>query len=147
MCCIWIPWDLPFSPDLQCYRADSCPWIGCCLCYGCCIQPCGNSSGSRCWWCTRRIIRISGRFFRPGQAVIENHDIYEKFHRWMKKYGGPAVMVLASIPNPFFDIAGIAAGALKMKVQRFLFWCWLGVTAKMLLFAYLGSSSLKFLLE
>ncbi len=82
-----------------------------------------------------------------GQAVIENHDIYEKFHRWMKKYGGPAVMVLASIPNPFFDIAGIAAGALKMKVQRFLFWCWLGVTAKMLLFAYLGSSSLKFLLE
>ncbi len=65
----------------------------------------------------------------------------------MKKYGGPAVMVLASIPNPFFDIAGIAAGALKMKVQRFLFWCWLGVTAKMLLFAYLGSSSLKFLLE
>ena len=82
-----------------------------------------------------------------GQAVIERYDIYERFYRWMEKYGGPAVMILASIPNPFFDAAGIAAGALKMPVYKFLFWCWIGVTIKMLLFAYLGSSSLKWLLE
>lgn len=82
-----------------------------------------------------------------GQAVIENYKVYKRYHSWMEKYGGPAVMVLASIPNPFFDIAGIAAGALKMKVYKFLFWCWIGVTLKMLLFAYLGSSSLNWLLD
>jgi uncharacterized membrane protein YdjX (TVP38/TMEM64 family) len=41
-----------------------------------------------------------------------------------------------------FDLAGAAAGALKMPLQKFLLWCWLGETVKMFIFAYAGASSL-----
>ena len=77
-----------------------------------------------------------------GQAVIERYDIYEKLTRWMTKNGPLTVLVLSAIPNPFFDLAGITAGALKMPWKRFLFWCWTGETFKMLIFAYAGSTTL-----
>ena len=77
-----------------------------------------------------------------GQAVIERADIYDRMVQWMQRNGDWTILLLAAMPNPFFDITGIAAGALKMPVWRFLFWCWLGVTTKMTIFAYLGSASL-----
>jgi membrane protein YqaA with SNARE-associated domain len=77
-----------------------------------------------------------------GQAVIERADIYERLVIWMKRNGNLTVLVLAAMPNPFFDLTGIAAGALKMPVRRFLFWCFIGVTIKMTAFAFLGSASL-----
>ena len=78
-----------------------------------------------------------------GQAVIERADIYERLELWMKRNGNLTVMLLAAIPNPFFDLTGIAAGALKMPISRFMFWCWIGVTIKMLAFSLLGSASLE----
>jgi uncharacterized membrane protein YdjX (TVP38/TMEM64 family) len=78
-----------------------------------------------------------------GQAVIERYDLYEKLTRWMTKNGPLTVLVLSAIPNPFFDLAGITAGALKMPWKRFLFWCWTGETFKMLIFAYAGSTALE----
>ncbi len=78
-----------------------------------------------------------------GQAVIENNARYETLTRWMRKYGDPTIFVMALIPNPLFDIAGMTAGALKMPLYRFLFWCILGKIGKMLIFAYLGSSILS----
>lgn len=75
-----------------------------------------------------------------GQAVIERTPAYERMEGWMKKYGEWVVLVMAFIPNPLFDMAGIIAGALKMPMARFLFWCWLGKVLKMMLFAYGGST-------
>ena len=82
-----------------------------------------------------------------GQAVIEQTNIYERFHGWIEKNGFPAVLILAAIPNPFFDAAGIAAGILKMPLLRFLLAVWIGVTIKMFLFAWIGSTSLSWLLD
>jgi membrane protein YqaA with SNARE-associated domain len=73
-----------------------------------------------------------------GQAVIERTPAYERMEGWMKKYGEWVVLVMAFVPNPLFDMAGIVAGALKMPMHRFLFWCWIGKLLKMLLFAYGG---------
>jgi membrane protein YqaA with SNARE-associated domain len=81
-----------------------------------------------------------------GQAVIERVDMYKKLTGWMRKNGPLTVFVLAAIPNPFFDLAGVAAGALKMPIFRFLFWCLLGETIKMGIFAFVGSASLNRLL-
>ncbi|PWH16215.1 MAG: hypothetical protein DDG59_10080 [Anaerolineae bacterium] len=78
-----------------------------------------------------------------GQVVVQRFDIYERLTLWMQKHGGITVYVLAAIPNPFFDVAGMAAGALKMPLHIFLFWCFLGQTTKMLIFAYLGSGFLS----
>ena len=43
-----------------------------------------------------------------GQAVVERTDIYHRFKPWVDKYGGWAILVLSAIPNPFFDLAGMA---------------------------------------
>ncbi len=82
-----------------------------------------------------------------GQAVVERTNIYERFHVWIEKNGFLAVLILAAIPNPFFDVAGVAAGMLKMPLPRFLVAVWIGVTIKMFLFAWVGSTSLSWLLE
>jgi uncharacterized membrane protein YdjX (TVP38/TMEM64 family) len=80
-----------------------------------------------------------------GQAVIEKTNAYERIHPWVMKYGIWAILVLSAIPNPFFDIAGVAAGITKMSLQRFLVACWIGQLIKMGLFAYAGYYSLDWL--
>ncbi len=75
-----------------------------------------------------------------GQGVIENKTWYERVTRWMKKYGDITILVLAFIPNPLFDIAGMVAGALRMPLWRYLVFSWIGKTGKMFLFAYGGAS-------
>lgn len=80
-----------------------------------------------------------------GQAVIELADLYKRMTRWMNKYGGLTVLVLSAIPNPFFDLAGVAAGALKMPIPKFLLWAWVGEVLKMLFFAYAGNWIIEFI--
>jgi uncharacterized membrane protein YdjX (TVP38/TMEM64 family) len=80
-----------------------------------------------------------------GQGVVERVDLYEKLKHWMeenKRWRDLAILVLATIPNPLFDLAGMASGALRIPVSRFLFFCWIGKTIKMFLFAYAGAASL-----
>ncbi|MBE0409402.1 MAG: VTT domain-containing protein [Anaerolineales bacterium] len=77
-----------------------------------------------------------------SQLVIEKVAIYHRLTGWMQNNGPLTILVLSAIPNPFFDLAGITAGALKMHPMKFLFWVWLGVTVKMLFFSYAGFSLL-----
>jgi membrane protein YqaA with SNARE-associated domain len=76
-----------------------------------------------------------------GQAVIENREIYDRLHGWMRKYGWATIFLLSVFPNPFFDLAGIAAGALRFPIGYFLLSCWLGKTLKTVLFALAGAHS------
>ena len=80
-----------------------------------------------------------------GQAVIERADIYERITPWVKKYGGWAILFLAAIPNPFFDLAGMAAGVAKMPMWRFLLFCFFGQIIKMTMFAYAGKYSIDWI--
>jgi len=82
-----------------------------------------------------------------GQAVIENTNVYDRIQPWVVKYGGWAILVLSAIPNPLFDIAGVAAGIAKMPVRQFLLACWIGQLIKMTLFAYAGFYSIDWLLS
>jgi membrane protein YqaA with SNARE-associated domain len=78
-----------------------------------------------------------------GRAIIENREQYERLTRWTQKYGLWVILVLSIIPNPLFDLAGIAAGALKMRVRNFVLVCLFGKTIKTILFA-LGGKALLF---
>ncbi|MBA4383833.1 MAG: hypothetical protein C0410_03790 [Anaerolinea sp.] len=78
-----------------------------------------------------------------GQAVIENKKWYERVSGWMKRYGDITIVVMAFVPNPLFDIAGMVAGALRLPLWRYLLMSWIGKTGKMLLFAFGGVSILK----
>lgn len=80
-----------------------------------------------------------------GQAVIERTHIYERVKPWVDKYGGWAILFLSAIPNPFFDIAGFAAGIAKMKLRTFLLSVWIGQLIKMTLFAYAGKYSIAWI--
>jgi uncharacterized membrane protein YdjX (TVP38/TMEM64 family) len=80
-----------------------------------------------------------------GQAVVENTRAYNRVTPWVQKYGVWAILVLAAIPNPFFDLAGIAAGVAKIPILKFLFFCWIGQLIKMTMFAYAGAYSLDWL--
>jgi membrane protein DedA with SNARE-associated domain len=82
-----------------------------------------------------------------GQAVVENTKAFERISPWVQKYGAWAIFFLSAIPNPLFDIAGIAAGISKMPLWKFLLFCWAGQIIKMALFAYAGAYSIDWLAE
>lgn len=82
-----------------------------------------------------------------GQVIVEKTDIYDRFKSWIEKSGFIAILILAALPNPFFDVAGVAAGILKMPLRQFLLAVWIGVTIKMFVFAWIGSTSLAWLLD
>ncbi len=83
-----------------------------------------------------------------GQGVAERSRLYYRLTSWMKAhqnlaYG--AIFLLAFIPNPAFDMAGMASGALKIPIWKFLLACSAGKILKMLLFAYAGYYSVSWL--
>jgi membrane protein DedA with SNARE-associated domain len=80
-----------------------------------------------------------------GQAIVENSSVYERVKPWIDKYGAWAILALAAFPNPFFDTAGIAAGAAKMPILRFLVFCWIGQLIKMTVFAVAGYYSIEWI--
>jgi len=84
-----------------------------------------------------------------GQAVVENYESYERVRNWMESHKNLRnlfILVLAFIPNPFFDLAGIAAGTMKIPVFQFLVFCSIGKILKMLVIAYAGATSFQWLL-
>ncbi len=80
-----------------------------------------------------------------GQAVVEGSERYQRVVRWMEKYGDITILVLAFIPNPLFDLAGIVAGILKMPIWKFLIYCVIGKILKMMMFAYSGYWVINFI--
>jgi uncharacterized membrane protein YdjX (TVP38/TMEM64 family) len=80
-----------------------------------------------------------------GQAVVEDSKRYDQVVRWMEKYGELTTLVLAFIPNPLFDLAGLIAGLLKMPVWKFLLYCTIGKILKMMMFAYAGDWVINFI--
>jgi uncharacterized membrane protein YdjX (TVP38/TMEM64 family) len=83
-----------------------------------------------------------------GQGVVERVALYEKLTAWMKAHQNLAyglIVLLAFIPNPLFDLAGMASGALKIPIWKFLIACSVGKILKMLCFAYAGYYSINWL--
>ncbi|MGC9467023.1 MAG: VTT domain-containing protein [Anaerolineae bacterium] len=76
-----------------------------------------------------------------GQAIIENRELYDRFSRWMDRYGLLALFVLAAIPNPFFDVAGIIAGMSRLRLTTYFLVVWGGKIVKFVLIAFLGAGS------
>jgi membrane protein YqaA with SNARE-associated domain len=77
-----------------------------------------------------------------GRAVVEEQKTYEWLKSWMERHGGITILVLSIVPNPLFDLAGIAAGTLHYPLWRFLTICWVGKTIKTTLVALAGAWSL-----
>jgi membrane protein YqaA with SNARE-associated domain len=84
---------------------------------------------------------ITGYLAGDGAArvIVKNKRDYNKYRKLIKKYDVPAIFVLAFIPNPVFDVAGIAAGSVGIPLVRFLAASIAGRIVRYVLLAYLGA--------
>jgi membrane protein YqaA with SNARE-associated domain len=73
-----------------------------------------------------------------GSQLIRSR-FYPRIERWVARWGTLAIFALALPPNPLFDLAGIAAGTLRMRFRSFIVACTLGKTVRFLVIAWLGS--------
>ncbi|MEW6035419.1 MAG: VTT domain-containing protein [Candidatus Micrarchaeota archaeon] len=90
---------------------------------------------------------ITGYLAGDGVRDIMNSRLKEarKFEDFVKKYGIMAIAVLAFIPNPLFDIAGIIAGGLRIPWWKYLLSCAAGRIIRYVLLAYIGAFTIGLL--
>jgi len=82
-----------------------------------------------------------------GQELVDNYPRYGRMANWMRRYGVLTIFVLALIPNPFFDIAGIVAGALRMPWWQYLLSALAGKILKNVALAYAAASGARWLIN
>jgi membrane protein YqaA with SNARE-associated domain len=82
-----------------------------------------------------------------GRALIPDHRRaqVEQLHVLTGRYGAPALAVLAAIPFPLFDFAGIVAGMLRMSIVAFLAAVSLGKSVKYIVLIVAGAGPIYFL--
>lgn len=79
-----------------------------------------------------------------ASAIVDNTPIYERIARWVGgRFGLAFIALLAFIPNPVFDMAGMVAGTLRIKWWQFLLAVAVGKTSRSILIAYGGAHSMK----
>ncbi len=54
-----------------------------------------------------------------GRIIVEGRPEYRRIHGWMERHGTITMFLMSVVPNPLFDLAGVAAGAVQMPVIRF----------------------------
>lgn len=85
-----------------------------------------------------------------GAGLLERNRWYTRFKWWLNRKGGTALFILATVPNPIFDLLGIAAGAARYPVHKFLAIVFVGKSIKSIGIAYacyLGVSEITELIE
>ncbi|MDO8614885.1 MAG: VTT domain-containing protein [Dehalococcoidia bacterium] len=83
-----------------------------------------------------RPVPVGGRLGRLMHRVARRVD-------WlMAHYGFATLLVLAGVPNPFFEFAGITAGAVRMNFWRFLLAVGIGKTIRVILLVIIGQALL-----
>ncbi|HEY7270910.1 MAG TPA: VTT domain-containing protein [Dehalococcoidia bacterium] len=80
-----------------------------------------------------------------GAELIRRRRIYRLFEGWMLRRGMLAIFLLCTFPNPFFDLAGAAAGATRMPARKFFVATLGGKIIKDLFLAYGGTFSIGLL--
>ena len=75
-----------------------------------------------------------------GRSFLPDNPASRKLTEWLGRRGAIVIFVLAVTPNPVFDLAGIAAGALRMPVLRYLVAAAAGKVIKNILIAAGGST-------
>ncbi len=85
-----------------------------------------------------------------GRALVEenepeNNKWLRRVRRWTEQYGAWTLFVFAAFPLPLFDVAGMVAGALRMRVATFLLAVTAGKCVKYGVILLLGARSLEWI--
>ena len=82
-----------------------------------------------------------------GRGVLDQSRLYQRMSGWMRRRGSVVLFLMALIPNPFFDFVGIAAGALRYPIWRYLAIVWTGKFLKFLALTYACANSVGWLTD
>jgi len=82
-----------------------------------------------------------------GQGILSGRALYIRIEDWMRRRGWLALFLVSLVPNPIFDFVGIAAGALRYPLWRFLIVVWTGKIIKFGAIAYACTYGAGWLLE
>ncbi len=55
-----------------------------------------------------------------GRSLLPVNGLTARMSGWIQRRGTVVIFALAVVPNPVFDVAGIAAGVLRMPLLRYL---------------------------
>lgn len=73
-----------------------------------------------------------------GSPLAERSRFYPRIERWVRRWGALTIFVLAFIPGPALDLAGIAAGTMRLPFRRFLIACVAGKILRFIVVAWIG---------
>ncbi|MFQ5800232.1 MAG: YqaA family protein [Candidatus Hydrothermarchaeales archaeon] len=76
--------------------------------------------------------------------VEKQKDKVERAHRWLEKYGAPAVFIFALTPLPY-DAMALVAGGARMSLKKFYLATLLGRLLRYFFVAQVGYGALKYL--
>ena len=82
-----------------------------------------------------------------GREMVTQTRLYRRWEPWIQRRGWLPLFLVSLVPNPVFDVVGIAAGALRYPLWGFLAVVWVGKTLKFVTFAYACAYSLAWLTE
>lgn len=82
-----------------------------------------------------------------GRRALGVDPRSQRLAGWMRRRGVAILFVLAVLPNPFFDVAGIMAGAMRMPLRLYLAAAGAGKIVKNLALAYAVVSGMDWLLD
>ncbi len=82
---------------------------------------------------------LTAYLFGNGMGrLIEKRKDFQNQKEWIQSNDFWAIFVLSFLPNPLFDVAGLAAGAAKVPWTRFLLFCGTGRILRFIVFGYAG---------
>jgi len=84
---------------------------------------------------------------RGGRALIptQNQQQFEQIQRLTRRHGPLLLALLAAIPFPLFDFAGIVAGMMRMRIVNFFLAVAVGKSVKYVVMILAGATSLHWL--
>ena len=74
-----------------------------------------------------------------GRGVVRGGRMYARAENWMRRWGIWAILVIAVLPLPIFDVAGVVAGVLGYPLWKFLLVGWVGKSIKYVILVVLGA--------
>lgn len=73
-----------------------------------------------------------------GSPLAARSRFYPRIEQWVRQWGGLTIFALAAFPSPLIDLAGLAAGTMRMRVQTYLVACLSGKVLRFTLVAWVG---------
>ena len=70
-----------------------------------------------------------------GKAIFDRNRFYLRFKNLFSRYASLTLLFGSAVPNPLFDVMGVAAGSILYPVKRFLLLVFIGKVVK---FTWIG---------